>query len=85
MYFWTPNSNTFPEFLHHPHFSLQVKGLKSSAPGNKGVFYRGRHKEFKEFFSLEDGVVFCEDVSYVMEVLGQRYNPDQWRLFIDSS
>ena len=24
----------FPEFLYHPHLSLQVKGLESSAPGH---------------------------------------------------
>jgi len=47
--------------------------------------YRGRHEEFKEFFSQEDGVMFCNDVCSVMEVLGREYNPDQWRLFIDSS
>jgi len=48
-------------------------------------FYRGRHEEFRLFFSQEDGVVFCNDVCSVMEVLGYEYNPDQWRLFIDSS
>ena len=48
-------------------------------------FYRGRHEEFKDFFSQEDGVVFCNDVCSVMEVLGHEYSPDQWRLFIDSS
>ena len=47
-------------------------------------FYCGRHEEFKDFFSLED-VAFCSDVCSVMEVLGHEYNPDQWRLFIDSS
>jgi hypothetical protein len=49
------------------------------------VFYRGRHEEFKNFFSWEDGVVFCNDVCSVMEILGREYNPDRWRLFIDSS
>ena len=48
-------------------------------------FYRGRHEEFKDFFSQEDGVVFCNDVCSVMAVLGHEYNPDQWRLFTDSS
>ena len=48
-------------------------------------FYRGCQEEFKDFFSLEDGVVFCHHVCSVMEVLGHEYNPDQWRLFIDSS
>jgi len=34
MYFWTLNLNMFPEFLYHPHLSLQAKGLESSAPGH---------------------------------------------------
>jgi len=48
-------------------------------------FNRGHHEEFKDFFSQEDGVVFCNDVCFVMEVLGHEYNLDHWRLFIDSS
>jgi len=51
MSFWKLNSNTFPEFLYHPHLSLQVKELESSASGREGVFYRGQHQEFKDFFS----------------------------------
>jgi len=47
--------------------------------------YRGRLQEFKDFFSQKDGVLFCKDVCSVMEVLGHEFNPDQWRLFIDSS
>jgi len=42
-------------------------------------FYRGRHEEFKDLFFQED------DICSVMEVLGRVYNPDHWRLFIDSS
>ena len=45
-------------------------------------FYRGRHEEFKDFFSQENGVAFCNDVRSVMEVPGHEYNPDQWRLFV---
>ena len=48
-------------------------------------FYHGRHEKFKDFSSQEDGVVFCNDVSSVMEVIGHDFNPDQWCLFIDSS
>ena len=48
-------------------------------------FYFGRHEEFKDFFTQEDEVVFCNYVCSVMEFLGREYNPDQWRLFIDSS
>ena len=29
--------------------------------------------------------MFCNDVCSIMEVLGHEYNPDQWRLSIDSS
>ena len=29
--------------------------------------------------------MFCNDVCSVLEALGHEYNPDQWRLFIDSS
>ena len=48
-------------------------------------FYHGHHEEFKDFFSQEDDDVFCNDVCSIMEVLGHKYNPDQWHLFIDSS
>jgi len=48
-------------------------------------FYDGRHEEFKDFFSQEDGVIFCNDVCSIMEVLGHEYNLDQWHLFTDSS
>jgi len=48
-------------------------------------FYCGHREEFKDFFSQEDGVMFCNDVCSVMEVLGHEYNLDQWRLFTDSS
>jgi hypothetical protein len=44
--------------------------LESSAPGHLGVFYRGGREEFKDLFSQEDGVVFCNDVCSVMKVLG---------------
>ena len=48
-------------------------------------FYRGRHEEFKDFFSQEDDVVFCSDVCSVMLVLGHEFNPDWWHLFTASS
>ena len=49
------------------------------------MIYHGRHEEFKDFFSQEDGVMFCNDVCSVVEVLAHEYKPDQWRLFTDSS
>jgi len=56
-----------------------VKGLDLLRQDIKVYFYHARHEKFKGFFSLEDGVVFCNDVCSVMEVLDYEYNPDQWR------
>jgi len=50
----------------------------------KVSFYCGRHEEFMDIFSQEDGVLFCNDVCSVMEFLGHEYNPDQWSFFIGS-
>jgi len=47
--------------------------------------YHGQPEELQDFFSQEDGVVFCNDVCSVVKVLGHEYKPDQWHLFIDSS
>jgi len=56
-----------------------LKGWNILRKDTKMCFYRGRREEFKDFFSLEDGVVFCNDVCSVVEVLAHEYNPDQWR------
>jgi hypothetical protein len=48
-------------------------------------FYRGRHEEFKDLFSQEDAVVFCNYICSVTDVLGHESNPDQWLVLIDSS
>jgi len=42
----------FPEFLYHPHFRSRLKGWNLLRQDTKVCFYRGRHKEFKDFFSL---------------------------------
>jgi len=51
----------------------RLKGLNLLRQDTKVCFYRGRHEEFKDFFSQEDGVVFCNDVCSVMEVLGHEF------------
>ena len=63
----------------------RLKGWKLLRQDTKVCFYRGRHEEFKDFFSQQDGVVFCNDVCSVMEVLGHEFNSDPWRLFNESS
>jgi len=65
-------------------FRSRSKGWNLLRQDTKVCFYRGRHEEFKDFSSQEDGV-FCNDICSIMEVLCHEYNPDQWRLFIDSS
>jgi len=63
----------------------RLKAWNLQRRDSKVCFYRGLHKEFKDFFSLEDSIMFCSDVWSIMNVHGHEYNPDQWRLFIDSS
>ena len=41
-------------------------------------FYHGRREEFKDFFSTEDGVVFCKNICSVMKVL--KYDEFKWKL-----
>jgi len=54
----------------------RLKGCNLLPQDIKVCFNHGRHEEFKDFFFLEDGVVFCNDVCSVVEVLGVEYNPD---------
>jgi len=61
---------------------FRLKGWNLLRQGTKVCFYRGHHEEFKDFFSQEYDVVFCNYVCFVMEVLGHEFNPDQWRLFM---
>jgi hypothetical protein len=65
--------------------SSRLKGWNFLRQDTKVCLYRRHHQEYKDFFSNENSVLFCNDVCSVVEVLGREYNPDQWRLFIDSS
>jgi hypothetical protein len=62
-----------------------LKGWKFLRQDTKAYFYCGPQEDFNYFFSQGDCVVFCNDVCSVMEVHDHEYNPDQWRLFIDST
>jgi hypothetical protein len=55
-----------------------LKGWNLLRQDTKVCFHHGCHEEFKDFFSQQDSVVFCNDVCSVMEVLGHEFNPDQW-------
>jgi hypothetical protein len=49
------------------------------------MFFHNCQNEFKEFFSQESNVVFCNDVSSVTEALGHQHISNELRLFTDSS
>ena len=44
-----------------------------------------RHEQFEDYFSKEDDLVFCSDVEGLLNALGIKHDPQEWRLFIDSA
>lgn len=49
-------------------------------------YYRNREKDLLPFFTEKDNFVFCSDIPGLMTAMGlKQYNPNEWRLFIDSS
>lgn len=56
------------------------------APKTKVTFYRNRNEPFRKYFSKENNLVYCNDVtSLISEFKSITYDPGEWRLFIDSS
>ena len=52
----------------------------------KITFYRNRDDMLIRFFTMEDKFVYCNDMQGLPSKMGlPEYNPDDWRLFIDSS
>ena len=49
------------------------------------TLFRNRHEQFEPFFKKEDTLVFCQNVDALMQEMGIIHNPQEWRLFIDSS
>jgi len=47
----------------------RLKGWNLLRQDIKVYFYHASHEEFKDFFSVKDGVVFCNGVCSVMEIL----------------
>lgn len=88
-----PNQKDLNDLIRDLNLSKQqAEGLASRLKGwnllqkDVRIFsYRGRHSDFKDCFSEENGIVFCNDICSVMETLGLQHWPDEWRLFIDSS
>ena len=53
--------------------------------GTKISFFRSRQDDLTELFAQADNLVFCTDIDGLFTSLGCEYDPQEWRLFIDSS
>ncbi len=52
----------------------------------KVSYYRTHEEGLLHYFAGEDDFVYCTDISGLMTAMGlQRYDSNEWRLFIDSS
>ena len=68
---------------------LMASQLKSYNVLEKDVnvtFYRNREEAFRTYFTGESDLVYCTDVrGLINEFKPNLYEPEEWRLFIDSS
>ncbi|XP_069623312.1 uncharacterized protein [Ranitomeya imitator] len=54
--------------------------------GAKVSYFRTRESTFLQYFRCDSGFVFCHNIPGLLQELGlSMYNPNEWRLFIDSS
>ena len=64
----------------------RLKGINLLQPGTLITFYRKRHIEVLPYFTRENDIVYCNNVAGLLWQLGvHQYDPQDWRLFIDSS
>ncbi|GFY22855.1 uncharacterized protein TNCV_2181161 [Trichonephila clavipes] len=73
-----------------PKDTAEVLGsrLKERHLLNSGVsfsWYRFREKEFVPFLPKRGDLVFCNNVPAILEMFKLMYEPEEWRLFMDSS
>ena len=54
-------------------------------PGMSVTFYRKREKERRKYFHSDSQLVYCNDIKFLLNMGLPAYNPEDWRLFIDSS
>jgi hypothetical protein len=59
------------------HWNLLEKNVRISS-------FRSRHQQLAPFFRKEDDLVFCYKVDGLMNALGIKHDPQEWRLFIES-
>lgn len=65
--------------------ALRLKEKNLLSPGTKITVYREREKELRSYFSEENNIVFCSNITNLLIKMGlKQYEPSEWRLFIDS-
>ena len=55
------------------------------SPGTNISCFRNRQDDIIKFFAKVDSLCFCVDVDGLFSALGCDHDPQEWRLFIDSS
>ena len=54
--------------------------------GTKITFYRDGDDLLIRFFTMKDDLVYCNSIQGLLSEMGlPEYNPNEWRMFIDSS
>ena len=55
------------------------------SPRTKITFYRNREQKLLQYFTKEKNLVYCNDIQGLLLEMGiPKYNPKDWRLFLDS-
>ena len=55
------------------------------AKDTKLSVFRKRNDKLTRYFTMENSVCACKNVNGLIDELNIEYNPEEWRLFIDSS
>lgn len=63
----------------------RMKQFNFLEPNVNVTYYRKRQEPYAKYYSVESKICFCNDIPGLFRELGQPYDPNQWRLFIDSS
>lgn len=73
---------------HAEILASELKSVNVLAPGVKVTGFRHRQEQFKPYFTLSDdkSYAYCHDIaSLMLEMNISYFDPDEWRIFIDSS
>jgi hypothetical protein len=63
----------------------RLQGWNLLATDTKVSLYRTRDVELRKFFIKVESLCYCSDINGLFEALGYQHDPNEWRLFIDSS